>query len=366
MLKKQHILLGALFLGMSIKPMEKHGLIAIGFALGVGFMKCEGYVSDVQKTQTRLYNDEGPHENIVKIYAGITEKKKIKIKPFDRDEFIKEHGDKNGKLSKEDEGLLSFEESNINGFGIMHLDIIYDGNEISIYNAKRSHIPFCGIFGKPEDGYRNGKLGSIGFLKMIHRRILVKSTPSKWNIIMGHNGHSPLNKDQIKKIIEENNKKNNKPSDPNVKFDNPFICGLLMNSEASAKRDKCTLPSRTLHLVQCKKNDGSTIGAWLGNTIHNSFESVFGDEEEGLKIASKEISDKNSFLVMALYYATEKDTKNNCGKKLVSNISKMIKDKTIENIKTNNCQGCFEGIPIDSGLIESTGMAAIAVAIFNK
>ncbi len=364
MLKKQHILLGALFLGMSIKPMEKPGLMAVGGAavcVAVGFSYKK--VFDLGKMQKRLLEDKGPYEDIVNIYAGITEKKEIKIKPFNRDEFIKEHGGE-GNLSEEDKVTLLFWESNENGFGALCPDIAYDG--IRTWNKEESHIPFWGITGESEDTCTR-------LLEKLHRRIIESSTPSKWNILMGKTEYSPLNNNQIKSIIEENNNKNNKSHFKDVEFASNYICGWLTDSEGGKFQPR----SRTLHVARCvekyHENDGLTVEAWFGDIEKACCRPLFDNKKIGSQIVFGKISDKNSFLVMALCYVTGKNTEKNCGEKLVFNIREMIKNQTknqtIEKIETNNCQGCFEGIPIKEGTMgvgNETGMAAVTVVTFNN
>ncbi len=73
MLKKQHILLGFLFLGMSVKPMEKSD--STNIALGVGVVAAIGiggfrflHSCGIRK---QLCKDEGPYGSEINIYSGV-------------------------------------------------------------------------------------------------------------------------------------------------------------------------------------------------------------------------------------------------------------------------------------------------------
>ncbi len=308
MLKKQHILLGALLLGMSIKPMEKsdsHNMaLGVGggvVATGIGLIGCRLYSS--YKTQKQLFEDKGPYGSEIDIYSRET------------------------------------------------------------HDKTKSNLPFFGI----ADTSREESTMS---LSGIDQDVKSKHIPSLWDIFKGRSEYYQLNSRKIKRSIEFHNPFVNNSS-PEKKIKHDLICGWLEGHKGV----------KTLHLVRClsrkSKNKSGLhkkyrfFEAWLGNTKDNSCEQLLEFEEDGVKILAKEIKNKNSFIVFALFTSLfiwpEVDSMNDhyktlYGKKIIGNVRKMIDNHTIQDIILYHPHCAFFGINIKEG----TKSAITVIQCYNN
>jgi len=332
-LKKQHVLLGALFLGISIKPMERKEvafLSASTFLLGAGIMKGVGYVNNACEMQKRLYNDEGPYENRPIIYTGftkITEKEDIEAGTSSTSFYID--------------------------------DTDY---RVRVFNKIKSNLPFFGIVGLSEES------GSC-LISKINEEVRKKHAPSLFDILFkGRRWYDPLDDKQIKTIIEKYKKLS---LQTRANFNREFVCGWLTRNEYH----KNIKEFRVVRCLNGNSGDGLAkhrlFGAWIGNVYNNSCKPLFDGESDKIQIVFKRIFDKYSFLVLALCELDDDIKSNDYGQNIVSNVREIIKKLDIQKIR-KNCNGCFNGIPIKQvtrggkGGNNIIGESAVTVVMFNN
>lgn len=334
MLKKQHILLGLLFLGMSVKPMEKSDSNNMALALGVsgvvstgiGLIWYRSYSS--YKTQKRLCEDKWPYGSEINIYNGI------------------------------DESGVDEEAENY--------------NETRIHKKEKSNLPYFGI------SYTNVKKYTAEVLRNevlrnIDKFVKLEHIPSFWDTFKGRSGYNQLNDEKIKGVIEKYNESRYKLMG-SKKFNQDLICGWLEVHKGA----------KTLYLARCLNNKSKEesglsqkyrfFEAWLGNTQDNSYEQLFESEEDSVQILSKEIKDKNSFIVSAAFShlpgeydnittksgSSKLKYKDLDGQKIVENVREMINDHIIHEIIPDPSLA-FNRINIEEGT-----MSAITVVTFNN
>ena len=255
MLKKQHILLGVLFLGISIKPMEKSVLtksLSVGAAVVVGIGLTGYRAIHSCRIRKQLCEDKGPYGSEIHIYPGVIEEEE----------------------NEEEE------------------EVIF--KSIETYEKKKSNLPFFGI------ADTSGEESAISLLPDIDKGVKSEHIPTLWDIFKGRSGYNQLNHVKIKEVIERYNRSRYR-SMGSKKFDQDLICGWLEVRKGI----------KTIHLVRCLNNKSKEesglsqkyrlFEAWLGNTKDSSYEQLLEFEKEDVQILSKEIKNKNSFIVCALF-----------------------------------------------------------------
>ncbi len=322
MLKKQHILLGILFLGISIKPMDNdvypaikaHAPIVIGTVFVVISIKAlYKYIFSVC-VQKNLY--------------------------YDREGF---------SLSLYPTCFTNFTKENFKS-----INTVREGQDVAIYNKRKSLIPFFSIIGHSIDTNEDiAQCAKVELFKKINDQVHIKHVPSLFSIFMGQRNHNRFDNKVINGLIEQYNKKSCS-----------FICGWILKHELSEGLTKCLIA----RMINEKDNNGSKFfQAWLGDMQNNNFCcKLFQNRSIGkVKITCTKF-DKCllPFLVIAKGELDSGKRINSYEKSIVNNVSKIINLETILRdpyrsiAETNiihefsteyrnvNCNIVFAGIPI--------------------
>ena len=409
MLKKQHLLLVLLFLGIFIKPMEKSDSNNMALALGVGGVVATGIgligyrIYSSCKMKRQLCEDKGPHGNGIDIYSGADEsgadesgvdesgvdeeaencniirthyEKEIARLPFFCTSDTNEEEHTTGVLQGIDASVKSVHIPTLYNIPKSKINIYSEVDESGVdeeaenynkikthYEKVKSNLPYFGI------SDTNGKKYTVGVLRGIDESVKSEHIPTLLDIFKGRSGYNQLNDGKIKEVIERDNGSKYR-SMGSKEFDNNLICGWLETRKGI----------KTIHLARCLNNIRKKeselftkcrfLEAWIGNANDNSYEQLFESEKDGVQTLSREIKNKYSFIVCALFSSEYYNiiTKSGCrkrhkklyGQKIVSTVREMINNHTIQEIIPYPSLA-FNGIKIEED-ISST----ITVVTFNN
>ncbi len=295
MLKKQHILLGVLFLGVPVKPMENTlllgglGVATVGTAAVLGIKKGLEKYSHVSRIQNDLLNS-----NVV-FYPEECSFPTLCNAIYYR------------YVSKLYRHTIRFRQNRL-CFGM-----ITSGEKQ--LDLKKRLIP----------------------ISEICEKIVKKYTPSKWNIWWhGQRAYNPIDTNTLHNVIEKN-----KPTYQETKFDGDLVFGLLEST-----RGKCENVTDILHLAKQHKTDDGLSRFHILLAKEYTFKELLpsGTNEFVDKVDSIEIKNDDECIVVARFNTTERDKNKDFNENIFENIRRTLRQGQ-SYTSTRIAEHCLDGIP---------------------